>query len=279
MYSTHRSYDFDDGLFGVSGGVFSGEGDEPRTLLAQATARPGTRAAVSLSATWQSRDDTATDSARSSRRRQGHAAASAGAQGQEPREPVRPGLTRLDASRVSPSTTTQFSSPPAIVEEEGLVAVPEDFKRLGLSAQGLAAVGDRTLVAAWASCFPNRHGPGGGGGGGEVGVGGGGGGHQTDWGIAATAPPTKTSYGWGVVLGRESSSRHALRLQRASPSSSTLNPKPPLQVEAFARIGGDGGLGDGNSQVILPGVVATRDADTGKWDAVVGCKVQWLFST
>jgi hypothetical protein len=57
------SYDFGDGLVGLSAGAFLGAnnggegatagGEAPR-LLAQATARPGTRAAVSLSATLQS---------------------------------------------------------------------------------------------------------------------------------------------------------------------------------------------------------------------------------
>ena len=60
-------------------------------------------------------------------------------------------------------------------------------------------------------------------------------------------------------------------LQRYTSSS-----KPPLQCEAFMRIGGGG---DGNSRQVVPGVVATKHADTGKWDAVVACKVQWVFSS
>jgi hypothetical protein len=155
------SYDFGDGLFGVSGGVFDrdgddGEGDDgesgsengesgggktktrTRRALLQATARPGTRAAVSLAAA---------------------------------------------ASSPSPS--------------------PSSSSSFELGVNGLFAVGDETLVAAWASS---------------------GGG---DWGVAATRPPGEDggSPGWGVAFGvaDEGSDRA----------------KSDLRCEAFARLGGE----------------------------------------
>ena len=152
------SYDFGDGLFGVSGGVFDrdgGEGDDgdsgsengesgggktktrTRRALLQATARPGTRAAVSLA-----------------------------------------------AAASSPSPSPSSSS-------------------FELGVNGLFAVGDETLVAAWASS---------------------GGG---DWGVAATRPPGEDggSPGWGVAFGvaDEGSDRA----------------KSDLRCEAFARLGGE----------------------------------------
>ena len=50
---------------------------------------------------------------------------------------------------------------------------------LGLGAQALFAVGERALVAGWASSDGG------------------------DWGVAATAPPRGASPGWGVVVGRD----------------------------------------------------------------------------
>ena len=136
------SYDFADALFGVSGGIFSGEepfedGGYETRRLAQVTARPGTRAAMSLAV------------AEGPRR---------GARG------------------------------------------------FGMGAAGLFAVGERTLLSAWAStakffggvrCRRGRQG-------------------RRRVGPAATAPPKDVSrssagtlrdavrgWGWGVVVGKE----------------------------------------------------------------------------
>ena len=192
------SYDFADALFGVSGGFFSGEepfedggGYQPRRL-AQVTARPGTRAAMSLAV------------AEGPRR---------GARG------------------------------------------------LSMSAAGLFAVGERTLLSAWASTaklFGADADDG------DEDAGG--------WGLAATAPPKDVSrssagtardavrgWGWGVVVGKE-------------PGELT-----PTQIEAFARIGDERGGGI-NERTLCPGIVATRDAYDGRWDVAAACRVEIKFS-
>lgn len=198
------SYDFADQLVGVSGGIFSGEpdlsgddagkpGTEPRRLV-QVTARPGTRAAMSLAL------------AEGPRR---------GANG------------------------------------------------FGMSAQGLFALGARTLCSAWVSGARIKDG---------VGV-------QEDdddasggWGLAATAPPVgdddargggfverARGLGWGVVAGKE-------------PGFDS-----PVQLEAFLRFGDkeDAGL---NTRSACPGIVATRDPESGRWDVAAACRVELRFS-
>ena len=192
------SYDFADALFGVSGGFFSGEepfedggGYQPRRL-AQVTARPGTRAAMSLAV------------AEGPRR---------GARG------------------------------------------------LSMSAAGLFAVGERTLLSAWASTA-KLFGPYADDGDEDAG----------GWGLAATAPPKDVSrssagtardavrgWGWGVVIGKE-------------PGESA-----PTQIEAFARIGDERGGGI-NERTLCPGIVATRDAYDGRWDVAAACRVEIKFS-
>jgi len=87
-------------------------------VLAQATVRPGSRAAMSLSATMEA----------------GAGAASAGGI----HGPVADGGVAL-----APSGS-------------GGVGVGRRGGRLGLSAQGLVAVGEQTMVAAWASCSPQN---------------------------------------------------------------------------------------------------------------------------
>ena len=190
------SYDFADALFGVSGGIFSGEepwedaGYEPRRL-AQVTARPGTRAAMSLAV------------AEGPRR---------GARG------------------------------------------------VSMGAAGLFAVGERTLLSAWASTA-KLFGP-----------------YADDgdklaggWGLAATAPPKDVArssagtardavrgWGWGVVVGKEPGEL------------------APTQFEAFARIGDERGGGI-NERTLCPGIVVTRDA-VGRWDVAAACKVEIKFS-
>ena len=67
---------------------------------------------------------------------------------------------------------------------------PDPLVPLALSAQALAAVGERTLIAAWASS------------------------EGGDWGVAATAPPEDGSLGWGVACGaRDGDSRGALQVE------------------------------------------------------------------
>jgi hypothetical protein len=85
-------------------------------VLAQATVRPGSRAAMSLSATMEA----------------GAGAASAGGI----HGPVADG-----GVAVVPS---------------GSGGVGVGRRGLGLSAQGLVAVGEQTMVAAWASCSPQN---------------------------------------------------------------------------------------------------------------------------
>ena len=119
------SREFADGLVGLAAGVFLGDrASDPAATpraMAQATFRPGTRAAAAISAS---------------------------------------------------------AAAPAAFDEDNPVGTP-DRRRLdaALSAQALAAVGERTLVAAWASSDGG------------------------DWGVAATAPPEDGSPGWGVVCG------------------------------------------------------------------------------
>lgn len=220
------SRDFGDGLFGLSGGAFLGEPDVgaghsgvgPK-ILAQATIRPGTRAAASLSATMQPRDGS--------------------------------WLWRASTENAAVAASAEIT--PALPEVPGW-----PLPALGLSAQGLAAVGDRALVAAWASCSPRSSPVGGGVGRGVE--------SHTDWGFAATAPATSHAHGWGFVFGRAA----------AANGVGGTSASPPLQCEAFLRVG-DEGWG-GNSRSVMPGVVVTKDAETGKVDAVVACKVQWNLS-
>lgn len=195
------SYDFADALFGVSGGIFSGEepfedGGYETRRLAQVTARPGTRAAMSLAV------------AEGPRR---------GARG------------------------------------------------FGMGAAGLFAVGERTLLSAWASTA-KFSGASYRGYADEVDEDAGG------WGLAATAPPKDVSrssagtlrdavrgWGWGVVVGKE-------------PGVSS-----PTQMEAFARIGDERGGGI-NERTVCPGIVVKRDADDGRWDVAAACRVEIKFS-
>ena len=152
---------------GGSGGGVTSLGGEPTRLLAQVTARPGTRAAVSLSATLQSRDGGGGgggggDGGGGVAVASSYAAATAStASSAQPSTTAaaptsRPGLSRLDASRVAhdlqppanphPPTPTTLG---ALHERSSGAASAESFKTMGLSAQGLAAVGDRTLIATW----------------------------------------------------------------------------------------------------------------------------------
>ena len=132
-----------------------------------------------------------------------------------------------------------------------------------MSAQGLFALGARTLCSAWVSGARIKDG---------VGV-------QEDdddasggWGLAATAPSVgdddargggfverARGLGWGVVAGKE-------------PGFDS-----PVQLEAFLRFGDkeDGGL---NTRSVCPGIVATRDPESGRWDVAAACRVELRFS-
>ena len=90
--------------------------------------------------------------------------------------------------------------------------------------------------------------------------------------LAATAPPVgdddargggfverARGLGWGVVAGKE-------------PGFDS-----PVQLEAFLRFGDkeDAGL---NTRSACPGIVATRDPESGRWDVAAACMVELRFS-
>ena len=191
------SVDAPDGVAGVAAGVFSGDpavsGAARPRAMAQATVRPGSRAAASLAVAVLS--DVARDGA---------------------------------AERAFP---------------------------VCVSAQGLVALGDRALVGAWAS-----------GGFGDDGTAPGQNLFFPDWGVVATAPPTETSPGWGLALGRGRRDGAGTGGDDAGTSGAA-----PLRGEAFLRLGG----GFSNQRTIIPGIVFTRDEDAHSWDATVACKVQF----
>jgi hypothetical protein len=192
------SVDAPDGVAGVAAGVFSGDlsvrGAARPRAMAQATVRPGSRAAASLAVAVLSA-----------------------------------------AARDGPGDAPAF---PVCV-----------------SAQGLLALGDRALVAAWAS-----------GGFGDDGAAPGQNPFFPDWGVVATAPPTETSPGWGLALGRGRRDGSGTGGDDAGTTGLA-----PLRGEAFLRLGG----GFSNQRTIIPGIVFTRDEDARSWDATVACKVQF----
>ena len=82
----------------------------------------------------------------------------------------------------------------------------------------------------------------------------------------ATAPPTETSPGWGLALGRGRRDGSGTGGDDAGTTGAA-----PLRGEAFLRLGG----GFSNQRTIIPGIVFTRDEDARSWDATVACKVQF----
>jgi hypothetical protein len=148
---------------------------------------------------------------------------------------VRPGASA--AASIAVSVTDPFGDPSRDVLFSRRVSIetPALSTNVRLSAQGLVAVGDRALLGAWASDGPS------------------------DWGIVATAPPTETSVGWGVAVGRDDVAH------RDATSA-------PLRGEFFLRLGGEGLA---NQRSIVPGIVLTRDETTRRWNASIACKVQF----
>jgi len=81
----------------------------------------------------------------------------------------------------------------------------------------------------------------------------------TEWGLAATLPPTSgagavKNCGFGVVLGKPAN-------------------RDGVQAEAFLRVGGDG---EEPGTTVVPGVVLSVD-ERGRRDTVFGCRVHWVW--
>ena len=196
------SVDAQDGVAGVAAGIFSGDsavaGAARPRAMAQATVRPGARAAASLAV----------------------------------------------------AVTDAFAG--------GVSSARAPRRAACLSAQCLAAVGDRALVGAWASA----------GGSGDDGAPSG---RVPDWGVVATAPPSETSPGWGLALGRGRGDGVFAGTDGDGDGDGAASGlfAAPLRGEAFLRLGG----GFANHRTIIPGIVFTRDETARSWDATFACKV------
>ena len=196
------SVDAQDGVAGVAAGIFSGDpavaGAARPRAMAQATVRPGARAAASLAV----------------------------------------------------AVTDAFAG--------GVSSARAPRRAACLSAQCLAAVGDRALVGAWASA----------GGSGDDGAPSG---RVPDWGVVATAPPSETSPGWGLALGRGRGDGVFAGTDGDGDGDGAASGvfAAPLRGEAFLRLGG----GFANQRTIIPGIVFTRDETARSWDATFACKV------
>ena len=110
-----------------------------------------------------------------------------------------------------------------------------------LSAQGLFALGNDTLIGAWVSSG------------------------ACDWGICATIPPSPGAIGWGVGFGRGDGDGDCAGVKRGSQ-------KPPLRGEVFLRLGNDE---EKNRKTAMPGIVVARNDATKRWDVSLACKVQF----
>ena len=81
----------------------------------------------------------------------------------------------------------------------------------------------------------------------------------TEWGVAATLPPTTgasavKNCGYGVVIGKPAN-------------------RDGVQAEAFLRIGGDG---EEPGAALVPGVVLSVD-DRGRRETAFACRAHWLW--